>query len=124
MLFDAETYYRTEGVPWTFFAYPTSLADSQGLPPDREACDLLALVQQRGIDVAIWVSQSVENTAYFACRFDDRQKLDNALNELHYSGIIEDNFCSNRSQRLFEGLAEGTEQKIAANCSVDRLDLP
>jgi hypothetical protein len=123
MLFDADEYHRTVNWPWTFFAYPTSLADGQGLPPDREACELLALVQQRGIDVAIWVSQIVENTTYFACRIDDRQKLGDVLNELQSSGTIDANFCSIRSERLFARCAEGTEQKIAAKCSIDRLDL-
>jgi hypothetical protein len=123
MLFDADEYHRTVNWPWTFFSYPTSLADGHGLPPDREACELLALVQQRGIDVAIWVSQIVENTTYFACRIDDRQKLGDVLNELQSSGTIDANFCSIRSERLFARCAEGTEQKIAAKCSIDRLDL-
>ncbi len=110
MLFDAEEYHRTVGCPWTFFAYPTSLADDHGLPPDREACELLARVQQRGIDVAIWVSQIVENTTYFACRIDDRQKLDEMLKELQSSGTIDANFCSLRSERLFARCVEGTGQ--------------
>lgn len=123
MLFDADEYHRTVSCPWTFLAYPTSLAEGQGLPPDREACDLLALVQQRGIDVAIWVSQIVENTTYFACRIDDRQELDDVLTELQSSGMIDTNFCSIRSERLFARCAEETEQKITAKCSNDRLDL-
>ena len=109
-LFDAERYHRTENCPWTFFAYPTSLADGNGLPPDREACELLALIQQRGIDVAIWVSQIVENTTYFACRIDDRQKLDDVLNELQSFGTIDENFCRIRTERLFARCVEGTEQ--------------
>ena len=111
MLFDAEECHRKGNCPWTFFAYPTSLADVHGLPPDREACELLAHIQQRGIDIAIWVSQIVENTTYFACRFGDRQKVDDVLNELQSSGTIDVNFWSTRSERLFARYAEGTEQR-------------
>ena len=123
MLFDAEKYHRTENCPWTFFAYPTSLADENGLPPDREACELLALIQQRGIDVAIWVSQIVENTTYFACRIDDRQKLVNVLNELQSFGTIDNNFCNIRAERLFARCMDATEQKIPPKCSINRLDM-
>ena len=72
--------------------------------------ELLAHIQQRGIDVAIWVSQIVENTTYFACRFGDRQKVDDVLNELQSSGTIDVNFCSTRSERLFARYVESTEQ--------------
>ena len=88
------------------------MADGHGLPRDRDACELFAYLQQRGIDVAIWVSQIVENTTYFACRNDDRQKLGDVLKELQSSGTIEANFCSIRSEQLFARNAEGTEQTI------------
>ena len=101
LLFDAVEHYRKGKCPWTFFAYPTSLADGDGLPPDRDACEILAHIQQRGIDVAIWANQIVENTTYFACRHEDRQKLDDVLNELQSSGTIDSNFFGIRSERSF-----------------------
>ena len=107
LLFDAEEYYRSGICPWTFFAYPTCLADEHGLPPDTKACELLSQVQERGIDVAIWMSAIAENTTYFACRIEDRQRLHDLLDELESSGIIESNFCGNRSELLFAKLAEG-----------------
>jgi len=76
MLFDADAYYRSGCCPWTFFAYPTSLADDRGLPPDDEACGLLAQLQQYGVEVAVWVNGIVNNTTYFACRLEDRYRLD------------------------------------------------
>ena len=120
MLFDAEEYYQTENCPWTFFAYPTSLADDRGLPPDTGACKLLSHVQSCGIDVAIWVSAIAENTTYFACRKEDIQRLNDVLIELESSGTIEKNFCGIRSERLFARLAKGTEQRDAVNPSIDR----
>ena len=101
MLFDADEYHRSGICPWTFFAYPTSLADEQGLPPDNEACDFLGCLQERGIDVAIWVNGIAEDTTYFACRKEDIQKLNDAIQELEDCGAIEKGFCNERSERLF-----------------------
>ena len=53
LLFDADEYRRSGNFPWTFFAYPTSLAVEKGLPPDADACRLLCDLQAREIDVAI-----------------------------------------------------------------------
>ena len=110
LLFDADEYYRSGFCPWTFFAFPTSLAVERGLPPDDEACELLALLQGREIDVAIWVNGIAEDTTYFACRKEDIQRLHDAIQELDASGIIEKDLCSKRSERLFARLANGKEQ--------------
>jgi hypothetical protein len=101
LLFDADEYHRLGFCPWTFFAYPTSLADEKGLPPDNEACGLLARLQERGIDVAIWVNGVAEDTTYFACRKEDIQRLHDAIQELEDSGQIEKGFCNERTERLF-----------------------
>jgi hypothetical protein len=71
MRFNAEEYYRSGDCPWTFFAYPTILADDRGLPPDDEARELLAHLQNRGLEVAIWVNGIANDTTYFACRMKD-----------------------------------------------------
>jgi len=113
LLFDADEYYRSGICPWTFFAYPTSLSNAHGLPPDAKACELLSLIQQHGIDVAIWVSGIAENTTYYACRQDDMQRLTDVLNVLASSGRIEMDFCAARSERLFARLTESTEQRVA-----------
>ena len=113
MLFDADEYYRSGQCPWTFFAYPTSLADAQGLPPDKAACELLFCLKKRGIDVVTWGSGPVPNTTYFACRNEDRQRLSDLLHELQSSGIIGPDFCRIRTERLFAKLEEGPEQSDA-----------
>lgn len=119
LLFDADEYYRSGTCPWTFFAYPTSLAVERGLPPDNEACELLSHLQKREIDVAIWVNGIAENTTYFACRKEDIQRLHDALQELENTGMIEKDFCSNRSERLFATDAEGTEQNVEHGATDD-----
>jgi hypothetical protein len=101
LLFDADEYHRSGFCPWTFFAYPTSLADDRGLPPDNEACDFLGCLQERGIDVAIWVNGIAEDTTYFACRKEDIQRLNGVIQELEDCGDIEKGFCTERTERLF-----------------------
>ncbi len=100
LLFDADEYLRSGFCPWTFFAYPTSVADEQGLPPDKDACVFLARVQARGISVAIWVNGIAQDTTYFACRKDDIQKLNDLIQELEDTGDIEKGFCNQRTERL------------------------
>ena len=113
LLFDADEYCRSGNCPWTFFAYPTSLAVERGLPPDNDACELLGHLQERKIDVALWINGIAEDTTYFACRTEDIQRLQDALRELENTGIIEKNFCSTRSERLFAKLTKDTEQHDA-----------
>jgi hypothetical protein len=111
LLFDADEYFRSGDCPWTFFAYPTSLAVERGLPPDDDACELLGLLQRRDIDVAIWVSTLAEDTTYFACRKEDIQRLNDALRELEIAGIIENDFLQKRSERLFANLYQHDGEK-------------
>jgi len=107
LLFDAEEYRRTEHCPWTFFAYPTTLAVDHGLPPDDDACRLLAEVQARGIDVAIWVNGIADNTTYFACKRADIDRLNDLVTELEGTTFGK-NFCGERSEALFARLDHGT----------------
>ena len=107
-LFDANAYRGSGGCPWTFFAYPTSVARVDGLPPDDEACKFLGAIQARGIDVAIWVNGIAENTTYFACKREDIQRLNDVLAELENSDRFGDNFSSKRTEELFALLENST----------------
>jgi hypothetical protein len=100
-LFDAEALHRGGECPWTIFAYPTTIADSRGLPPDDDAQMLLAELQKRGIPMAIWISAIAENTTYFACRYADRNRVNDIIDELENLGMIEEDFLSKRSDYLF-----------------------
>ena len=77
------------------------MADEQGLPPDSEACDFLARIQECGIDVAIWVNGIAEDTTYFACRKEDIRRLNDVIQELEDSGEIRRGFCNEATERLF-----------------------
>ena len=108
LLFDADEYRRSGHCPWTFFAYPTSLAVERGLPPDADACRLLGDLQTRDIDVSIWINGIADDTTYFACRKEDIQRLNEALEELENNGMYEKGFCEKRSEQLFSLLERGT----------------
>lgn len=101
LLFNADEYRRAGNCPWTFFAYPASQADERGLPIDKEACDFLGRIQERGIKVAIWVNGIDNETIYFACRKDDIQRLNSAIQELEDHRVIAKGFCHLTSERLF-----------------------
>ncbi|MCU0717500.1 MAG: hypothetical protein MUC83_08120 [Pirellula sp.] len=122
ILFNADEYFRSGHCPWTFFAYPTSLGDDRGLPPDDEACELLARLQQHGINVSIWSNGIAKNTTYFACRREDSHRLNEVVTELETRGIIERDFCSKRTERLFAQVAENSEPSDApqSRCKFDR----
>lgn len=104
-LWDADSYWHNGNCPWTFFAYPRSVADECGLPPDDDANRLLAELMQRGIRVGVWRDAVPEHTSYFACPKEDIQLLDEALAELEQCGLLKPNFCTEHSERLF---ASGT----------------
>lgn len=107
-LWDANAYRQGGGFPWTFFAFPTSLADEHGLPPDEDVKQLLSELLRRRIQVGIWVNGIAENTTYFACPKSDIQRLNEAVAQLEACGFLEDGFLVKRTEHLFSLLAEDT----------------
>jgi hypothetical protein len=107
--FDAEAYWRTRNCPWTFFAFPSRLADDHGLPPDEDAKRLLVELRTRGIQVGIWANGIANDTTYFACPKEEIQRLHDALSQLEADGSFEKGFCGKRSEYLFSLVAEGTQ---------------
>ena len=107
LLFDADEYWRSGQCPWTFFAYPTAVAEANGLPPDTDACRLLGELQARGIPVAVWIDGIANNTTYFACKKDDITRLNAAVDELESAERFGPGFCAQRSEVLF-ALESGT----------------
>ena len=107
-LFNADALNASGQCPWTFFAYPTSLALPDDLPPDAEVCEMFGEIQSRGIDVAIWVSGISENTTHFASRYEDRNRLQEILNDLESDPRFGKNFLAERSEALFAEADHGT----------------
>ncbi len=107
--FDADAYATSGRCPWTFFAFPRSLADQDGLPRDPDARGLLAAVRDLGVPAAVWVSAATPGTVYYACPYESRDALDNALLTLAKQGRWESGSVSQLSERLFEVAAQSPE---------------
>jgi hypothetical protein len=99
--FDPDRYWREGNCPWTFFAFPSYLADNHGLPPDEDAKRLLIELRTRGIQVGIWENGIAKDTTYFACPKEEIERLHNALSELEANGSFEEGFCTRRTDYLF-----------------------
>ena len=99
--FDADAYYQAGNCPWTFFAYPRALTDAAGFPPDDDARQLLDALQHQGIPVGTWLNSPIEDTVYFACPYEARDRLNDALDAMEKRGEIEAGFCTKRTDHLF-----------------------
>jgi len=113
--FDPEAYAKSGRCPWTFFAFPRSLADQDGLPRDPDARGLLAAVRDLGVPVAVWANAATPSTVYYACPYESRDALDDALVTLAAQGRWESGSVSQLSERLFEVAAQSPEPSDAAD---------
>ena len=107
--FDPEAYAKSDRCPWTFFAFPRSLADQDGLPRDPDARGLLGAVRDLGVPAAVWVNAATPSTVYYACPYESRDALDDALVTLAAQGSWESGSISQLSERLFEVAAQSPE---------------
>lgn len=107
--FDPEAYAKSGRCPWTFFAFPRSLADQDGLPRDPDARGLLGAVRDLGVPAAVWVNAATPSTVYYACPYESRDALDDALVTLAAQGSWESGSLSQLSERLFEVAAQSPE---------------
>lgn len=99
-LWDAEAYYRGGQIPWTIFAYPVALANERQLPRDDESVRYLAALLAAGAVVGIWYFP-VNQTVYFACPFEERERVDQIVDGLERMGLFPNNFATNRTNYLF-----------------------
>ena len=100
-LWDAEAYYRSGKIPWTIFAYPVSLADSQRLPRDDEARRYLSTLHSLGLPVGIWDFAKQNGTIYFACPGEERDRVHAAIDELEQEGVFPPRFASQKCEAMF-----------------------
>jgi hypothetical protein len=87
--------------PWTFFAFPRVLADTENRPVDEQARRILLAIQQRGVPAATWVSPLTPGVVYFACPYESRKALNDAIELLERQGEFEIDFLAKRSEYLF-----------------------
>ena len=112
--FDPDAYAKSGRCPWTFFAFPRSLADEDGLPCDPDARSLLEAVRDLGIPASSWVSALTPNTVYYACPYESRKALDDALLTLATHGCLGSSSISQLSERLFEVANQSPEPSDGA----------
>ena len=86
-VFDPDHDYEAGVCPWTFFAFPASLARKDGLPLDDRVVQRIQELQQRGIHVGLWRNSPVQGTHYLACPVEQKDLLDLVLNELERLGL-------------------------------------
>lgn len=110
-LFDADAYRQSGKCPWTFFAYPTALANSPDLPLDDNVMRLLGTLQDRGITLGVWLDPVANGTNYIACPVHQREQLGDALQLLEQEGVIERDFLVERCERLFASLVHNKESE-------------
>ena len=114
--FDADEYFRSGRHPWTFFAFPTAIADELGLPPNPTARRVLALVSQR-LPIALWRHPNEPSVTYFASRSEDRILLHEVLDELVATGVMDDRYLERLANELFATPADASDE---ADPSPDR----
>ncbi|MFM2096835.1 MAG: hypothetical protein RIS70_3959 [Planctomycetota bacterium] len=107
--FDADAYAASGRCPWTFFAFPRSLADQDGLPRDPDARSLLAAIRDLGVPASAWVNAATPGTVYYACPYESRDALDDALLTLAARWRWGAGSLSQLSERLFALAAQSPE---------------
>src|SRR5205823_4531076 len=99
-LWNAEAYWKSGRHPWTIFAYPASLADERRLPCDRESVRYLEALLASGAKVGVW--HFPENqTLYFACPFEEKERVQSIVNELEWQGTFPKSFSRDHCDYLF-----------------------
>ncbi|MFN4907145.1 MAG: hypothetical protein ACOVQH_10105 [Burkholderiaceae bacterium] len=99
--FDADAYAASGHCPWTFFAFPRSLADQDGLPRNPDARSLLAAIRDLGIPASAWVNAISPSTNFYACPYESRDALADALLTLAAQGRWGVGSLSQLSEQLF-----------------------
>ena len=101
-MFDADDYFRSGWMPWTFFAFAAASAEADGMPPDAEARRYLACVQAAGIRAGVWRKTPVKGTCYFGCHKDDIEALTAEVARLEDGVNFAKGFGRDRSVKLME----------------------
>jgi hypothetical protein len=99
-LWNAEAYWNSGRCPWTIFAYPALLADQQLLPRDEESVRYLRALVAAGAQVGIWRC-SANDTVYFACSFEEKERVASIVNELEREGAFPKHFARDHCEHLF-----------------------
>lgn len=107
LLWDADAYARSGPMPWTIFAYPVRWADERRLPRDREAVRYLSSLRARGVSVGVWEHPRIADTIYFACPYEERERVAAVIAALEGAGEFAPGFAAERTEYLFATMTSG-----------------
>lgn len=102
ILFDADAFYRAGRIPSPFLAFPSELADSDGLPVDDEAIAFLAAMQRRGVPFGAWrlPPGSAHAHVWVVVKHEDSRLVSEAMAALRADGTIGRGYIRQLSERL------------------------
>lgn len=101
-LFDADALYRAGRIPWSFLAYPSEIADADGLPVNDEAIAFLAARQRRGVPFGAWRLPPGSSHAHtwVVVRHEDSPLVLEAMAALQAEGTIDKGHIRRLTERL------------------------
>lgn len=88
-------------IPWTIFAFPACIADSQGMPCDEQSQRYFFELQRRGLKIELWANPDIPDTVYFAVPYHQRQLAERVSQELEQQGQFETGFAAKHAESLF-----------------------
>jgi hypothetical protein len=101
-LFDPQPLYERGECPYSFFAFPLSIANQHGVPNDQQAQEYIAAVQADGVPVGIWLATPVEGTAYAVVRPGDIELLHRTIEQLADTRRFSNTFAAELCEKLFQ----------------------
>lgn len=69
------------------------------MPPDQEVRGLFRLVQEHGIQAAVWSDPRIPDTFFFVCPYESRDALHGFVTELEQQGQLPNGFLAERCER-------------------------
>ena len=78
-LIDLDSLTPSKAGHYTFFAFPLSTMNKDGLPSDPDAQRYIAAIQTKGVPVGICLNSPTDNTGYAAVTHDNIDKLNDAI---------------------------------------------
>jgi hypothetical protein len=98
-LIDAQALLARGEHPWSFLAFPPSLANEDGVPADAEAQEYIGAVQSEGVPVGVWVNTPTTD-AYAFVGPTHIHALHDVLKSFRESGRFPEDYAKKLSDRL------------------------
>ena len=101
LLIDPQSLYNRGEHPYSFFAFPVSSVNENGVTNDIQAQEYIAAVQAEGVPIGIWLKTPVEGTAYAVVGHADIHSLHRTVEMLIQSKRYSEHFAKELCEKLF-----------------------